>query len=107
MAIDFNTYSNQFFYKWQNLEFFIYDFIEYIMRKNQHGPISTIYVMTFGQKKIWHVALGIIFNEFFYWNLDLNHPLMIIQFKCIYIVTHGTIQNGHMVLGKKITYIGE
>ncbi len=33
------------------------------MRKNQHGPISTFYMMTFGQMKFWHMALGIIFDE--------------------------------------------
>ncbi len=27
------------------------------MKKNQHGPISTIYMMTFGQRNIWHMTL--------------------------------------------------
>jgi hypothetical protein len=40
---------------WKNLEFLIYDLIHFIINKNQRGPISTIYVMALGQRKIWHV----------------------------------------------------
>ncbi len=33
------------------------------MKKNQHDPISTIYMVTLGQRKIWHMTLRMIFYE--------------------------------------------
>jgi hypothetical protein len=65
------------------------------MRKNQHGPISTIYMMTLGQMKIWHVALGIMFYEIIF-KMLISTTIMIIWFRCIYIVTHGIIKSFHM-----------
>jgi len=48
-----------------------------MMRKNHHGPISTICMMIVGQRQFWHIALEINFlwKLKFYWNFDLNHPL--------------------------------
>ncbi len=34
-----------------------------VATKNQNGLISTIYMMTFDQRKIWYLALGINFDE--------------------------------------------
>jgi len=51
MAIDFNTFSNHNLPCGKTSNFLIHDFIQYIMRKNQHDPISTTYMMTFGQRK--------------------------------------------------------
>jgi len=114
MAIDFNTYSNHNLPHGKTWNFLRHDFILYIMRKNQHGPISTIYMMTFGQMKIWHVTIGIILWKYFFIEMLISTTIMIIWFKCIYIVTHGTIKSFHMaydgILGEKnlkeiITYI--
>jgi hypothetical protein len=59
------------------------------MRKNQCGPIWTIYMTAFGQMKIWHMAIGINFYDFFffYWNLDLNHPLWLFTLN-LFILWH-------------------
>jgi hypothetical protein len=93
MAIDFNTYSNQILTHGKTWEFFIYDFISYIMRKNQHGPISIIYMIRLEQRKIWHMALGINLNDFiFYWNLDLKHPLWLFNLG-VFILWHVTQSN--------------
>jgi hypothetical protein len=81
------------------------------MRKNQHGPISTIYMMTVGQMKIWHMAIGIHFYEnYFFIGILISTIHCDYHFRFIYIVTHGTIKSGHIAywlnFGKKITYIG-
>jgi len=35
------------------------------MKKNQHGPILTFYMITFGQRKIWCMALKRLLDEYF------------------------------------------
>jgi hypothetical protein len=76
IAIDFNTFSNQVFATWQNLEFLIWFYIIY------NGGKSTWSNFNYLHDDIWtneNLTNGIQNNFLwklnFYWNFDLNHPL--------------------------------
>jgi hypothetical protein len=91
MTINFNTYFNQTLTHGKTWNFLIYDFISYIMTK--------VNMVQFHLFTWWHLDKW----KFDTWNLGKIYLkswfqpfIMIIQFKCIYIVTCGTIKSCHI-----------